>query len=113
VLYDASDNGLWVFLLVTIAMGGGAAFMTGKAIAQTWRPYWQIPLYVLAIAAAVRFFHYALFAEILISAKNYAVDFAVTLAAAALGHRFVRAGQMARQYHWIYRRKGPLGTRRV
>jgi hypothetical protein len=112
-LYDSGDNGLWVFLLVTVTIGGAGAFLSGRAIAQTWRPFWHLPLYMLAIAIAVRFFHYALFDEVLLSLRNFIVDFAVVLAAATLGYRLVRASQMARQYHWLLQRKGLFGWRRV
>jgi hypothetical protein len=112
-LYEGGENGFWVFLLVTVAMGGSAAYQSGKAIAQTWRPFWHIPFYMLALAAAVRFCHYALFWEPLISLNSYAVDFAVALVAASLGYRLVRARQMATQYGWLFRRFGPLGWRRV
>jgi len=107
------DGNVWVFLLVTIAIGGGAAFVSGRAIAQTWRPFWHVPLYMLGLAASVRFLHYALFDEVLLSARNLATDFAVTLIAASAGYRLVRAGQMARQYGWLFRRAGPFGWRRV
>jgi hypothetical protein len=102
-----------VFLLVTVIMGGAAAFVSGKAIAQTWRPFWHIPLYMLGLTLVVRFFHYALFEEPLVSLKNYLVDFAVALAAAMLGYRMLRARQMARQYGWLYRPSGLLGWRRT
>src|SRR5262247_335672 len=110
-LYDTGNG--WVFLLVTITMGGAAAFMSGRAVAQTWRPYWHIPLYAVPIAATVRFFHYALFAEPLLSANNYAVDFLVVLLAASLGYRVLRARQMAQQYHWLFRRNGLLHWRKL
>ena len=103
---------LWTFLLVTVLMGGAAAYVSGKAIAQTWRPFWHVPLYMLLLAAAVRFCHFALFGEPLLSARSYAVDFAVAFAAASLGYRLVRARQMATQYGWLFRRSGPLGWRR-
>ena len=48
--YDTGDNGLWIFLLVTVLIGGSAARATGAAIASTWRPPWQ----VLALRAAAR-----------------------------------------------------------
>jgi hypothetical protein len=110
-LYDTGNG--WVFVLVTVIMGGAAAFMTGRAIAHTWRPYWHIPLYIVPIAASVRFFHYALFQEPLLSLQNYAVDFAVALVAASLGYRILRARQMAQQYHWLFRRAGLLSWRPV
>jgi len=103
----------WVFLLVTIMIGGTAAFVSGRAIAQTWRPFWQVPIYMLGIAAGVRFFHYALFDEVLLSLQNFAVDFTVAFVAASAGYRLVRAGQMSCQYGWLFRRAGPFGWRRV
>jgi hypothetical protein len=110
-LYAGGENGLWTFILVTILMGGIAAYASGKAIAQTWRPFWHVPLYMLAVAAAVRFCHFALFEEPLVSLPSYVVDFAIAFAAASLGYRLVRARQMAVQYGWLFRRRGPLGWR--
>ena len=86
-VYD--DGGGWAFLLITLLIGGAAGFLSGRAIAQTWRPFWQLPLYMLGIAAGVRFCHYALFGEILLSLKNFAVDYAVALRG---GRRRLSAG---------------------
>ena len=110
-LYDTGNG--WVFLLVTVIIGGSAAFLSGRAIAQTWRPYWHIPLYMVPIAASVRFFHYALFHEPMLSLQNYIHDFAVMLAAASLGYRMLRTRQMAQQYHWLFRRAGLLRWRKL
>jgi hypothetical protein len=110
-LYDTGNG--WVFLLVTIVLGGAAASMSGRAVAQTWRPYWHIPLYMVPIAATVRFFHYALFGEPLMSMRNYLVDYGVVLVAASLGFRLLRARQMDQQYHWLFRRNGLLRWRKV
>jgi len=108
-LYAGGENGRWTFILVTILMGGLAAYASGKAIAQTWRPFWHVPLYMLIVALAVRFCHFALFEEELFSLPSYSIDFAVAFAAAWLGYRLVRARQMAVEYGWLYRRRGPLG----
>ena len=110
-IYD--DGGGWAFLLMTVLIGGAAGFVSGRAIAQTWRPYWHVPFYMLGIAAAARFCHHALFEEVLLSARNFAVDFAVTLVAGSAGYRLVRGGQMVRQYGWLFRRAGPFGWRRI
>jgi hypothetical protein len=110
-LYEGGENALWTFILVTVLMGGLAAYASGKAIAQTWRPFWHVPLYMLAVAAAVRFLHFALFEEPLASLTSYTVDFLIALAAASLGYRLARARQMTGQYGWLYRRRGPLGWR--
>jgi len=106
-LYETGPNGLWVFLLLTILIGGSGAFISGRAIAQTWRPFWHIPVYMLALAAFVRFFHYALFWEVFISLKNYIVDYVVAFASAAIGYRLTRGQQMAAQYGWIFGRPDP------
>jgi hypothetical protein len=102
--YETGPKGLWVFLLITIILGGSAGYVSGRAIAQTWRPFWQVPLYMLLLAATVRFFHYALFWEVLLSLKNYVVDFVVVFAASAIGYRVTRSRQMAAQYGWIFGR---------
>ena len=77
-------------------MGDSAAYVSGKAVAQTWRPFWQVPVYMLALAAAVRFCHFALFEEPLLSLPSYLVDFAVAFAAAALGYRSCAPSRWAR-----------------
>jgi hypothetical protein len=59
----------------------------------------------------VRFCHFALFEEPFLSLRSYVVDFAVALAAAALGYRRVRARQMSTQYSWLFRRRGLLRWR--
>ena len=112
-LYEGGDNVLWIFLLLTVGIGGAAAYASGKAIAQTWRPFRQVPLYCLLLAAGVRFCHFALFEEPLLSPVSYAVDFLVALLCAALGFRLVRARQMATQYRWLFTRSGMLGWRRT
>jgi hypothetical protein len=59
LLYE--EGSLGIFFLVTIILGGGAAALAGRAIALTWRPWWQIVLYMLILGGAVRFIHFALF----------------------------------------------------
>jgi hypothetical protein len=109
--YETGANGLWIFLLVTVAMGGAAARVTGSAIAATWRSPWQILGAAFLLACAVRFFHYALFAEPLLSLQNFLVDYAVVVLAAALGYRRTRARQMVEQYPWAYEAAGPFWWR--
>jgi hypothetical protein len=59
VTYDG--NSIWVFVLLTLIIGGGAAALTGRAIASAWRPWWQVVGFALLLGAAVRFLHFALF----------------------------------------------------
>jgi hypothetical protein len=91
------------FLLVTVVLGGGAAWQAGRAIAQTWRPWWHVVAYMFILGAAVRFFHFALFDGTLLSLPAYALDTAVAIGCAALGFRTARARQMARQYGFLSR----------
>jgi Domain of unknown function (DUF6867) len=109
--YDTTTNGLWIFLLVTVLLGGAAANAAGSAIASTWRPPWQLLGAAFLLACAVRFFHHALFWEPLLSLKNFLVDYAVVLAFAALGYQRTRARQMVEQYPWAYEKVGPLWWR--
>jgi hypothetical protein len=95
-----------IFLLVTVALGGGAAWLAGRAIAQTWRPWWHLVFYMLILGLAVRFIHFALFEGRLLSLYYYAVDSAVAILIATLGFRITRARQMARQYRFLRRREG-------
>lgn len=103
-LYE--EDSLGIFILVSVAMGGGAAWLSGRAIAGTWRPLWMVLPYTLALAAAVRFLHFALFGGTFVSLHYYLVDFTVCLILMLAGFRATRTGQMARQYGWLYRRTG-------
>jgi hypothetical protein len=99
------------FLFVTGVLGGGAAWLTGRAIAMTWRPIWQLALYMLLLTAFTRFIHYALFHGPLLSGAGYLIDLAVLAALALIGFRTTRAKQMVTQYNWLYERTGPFSWR--
>lgn len=102
------EDSLGVFLLVTIALGGGAAYLSGRAIASTWRPWWHVAFYMLILAWVVRFMHFALFGGTLPSLHYYAVDLVFCLLFGFLGFRITRARQMSTQYRWLYSRSGSL-----
>ena len=91
------------FLLVTVFLGGGAAWLSGRAIAHTWRPWGSIVGYMLLLGLVIRFIHFALFSGTLLSAYFYAVDTAFALMFASLGFYLARRGQMARQYGFLRR----------
>ncbi|TCT12713.1 hypothetical protein EDC22_102399 [Tepidamorphus gemmatus] len=105
------ESSFGVFLLVTVCLGGAAAFMTGRAIASTWRPVWQLPAYLLLLAAAARFLHFSLFGGSLLSLHYYFVDLVILGVFGALGFRLMRVRQMVTQYGWLYERAGPFGWR--
>ena len=108
----ADENSLFVFVLVSVVMGGGAAALAGRAIAATWRPWWHVALYMLLLALAVRFMHFALFDAKLLSPYYYLVDYAVCLGLGLAGFRLTRVTQMVERYRWINERAGLLAWRR-
>jgi hypothetical protein len=98
---DLSPPPLGAFLLVTVVLGGGAAWLAGRAVAQTWRPWWQAILYMFVLGGAARFIHYALFDGALLSLSAYALDTAVAMGFAMAGFRTMRARQMATNYGFL------------
>jgi hypothetical protein len=108
----SEEHSIGVFLLVSVFMGGGAAWLAGRALAATWRPWWQLALYMLPLAGAVRFIHYALFESTFLSLHYYLVDYAVCLGLGLLGFRLMRVEQMVARYNWINERAGLLRWRR-
>ena len=110
LLYE--EGSFFVFVLVSIIFGGGGAWLTGRAIAGTWRPAWQVATYMLLLGAVVRFLHMSLFEGTLLSLHYYAVDTAICLAFGYAGFRATRTGQMARQYSWLIEKHGAMRWRR-
>ena len=106
-----SDDGLRVFLVLTVILGGGAAFLSGQSLARSWKPFWRVFAYMALLAAAIRFFHYALFDGALLSPYYYLVTYAVLLLAGCVGFRWMRTTQMVTQYRWLYQRTSPLTWR--
>ena len=112
-------------LALTIVMFGGGGFMMGQALAETWRPWWQLIPYGALLALGNNFLGFALFdgaffVDSLFS-KNplplsealleYLFDFVVITAFAALAFRLTQARKMAAQYPWLYERTGPFQWR--
>jgi len=111
-LATEQQDSIWVFLLLTVVLGGAAAWLTGRAIAAAWRPWWHVAALMILLAAAVRFLHFALFGGPLLSLPLYAVDTAVCLAFGLLGFRLTRVRQMVTSYGWINARAGAFRWRR-
>lgn len=105
------EDKLSVFLILTVIIGGGAAFLAGRNLASRWRPNWMPVFYMIPLGLALRFFHYALFHGDLLSLHYFITDTAVLLAAALLGYRLTMVRQMVSQYPWAYERSGPLSWR--
>ena len=109
ILYSDDPDALWTFLFFTVVLGGLGAWATGRAFASTWRSPWSLPAALVVLAAAVRFLHYALGGEDLLSVQYYLVALVVAAFAAAYSFRACRAEQMVRQYPWLFAKSGPLG----
>ncbi|MHB2168782.1 DUF6867 family protein [Alsobacter sp. R-9] len=106
ILYE--EQSIWLFLLVSVVMGGSAAWASGKSIALTWRPYWQVIPYMMVLGLAVRFIHFALFEGTLLAPQFYVVDTIILIVLGSLGFRYKRTAQMTTQYRWLYERTGPF-----
>jgi len=106
------ENALWIFVVVSIVLGGGAAALAGRAIAKTWRPLWQVVAYGFILGAGVRFIHFSVFSGTLLSLHYYLVDSAVCVAFGLLGFRAARTAQMVAQYNWLIEPAGFLRWRR-
>jgi hypothetical protein len=111
--FVAAEGSFGVFLLVSVAMGGGAAWLAGRAIAAAWRPWWHLAAFMLILALAVRFIHFSVFAsKLLLSPHYYLIDAAICLIIGLIAYRRTRAQQMVTLYNWIYEPSGPFGWRR-
>lgn len=113
------EDTLLEFICVTVILGGGAAWLTGRATARVWSPPWQLVVYVVLLTVALRFIHFSLFEgsfflplnDFATAAYYAVVDFVVLIIAGLLGRRATRARQMARQYGFLYESTGRFGWR--
>jgi hypothetical protein len=110
--FVSDEQSLGIFLLVSVLLGGGAAWLAGRAIAATWRPWWHVALYMVILSFGVRFLHFALFDGKFLTLHYYLVDYAVCLGLGLLGFRLTRVTQMVSRYEWINERAGLLRWRR-
>jgi hypothetical protein len=106
MLWSDSPYGLLTFVLITLVLGGAGAWATGRAVAKTWRPLAMLAPYMVFLAAAVRFLHYALYGEPLLSVPLFISALIWMVVIGALGYRAMRATQMATQYSWVYEGSG-------
>jgi hypothetical protein len=84
---------------------GGAAIMTGRALADGWKPAWQVVAACFGLALADRFLVYALFEGELLSLSGFIIDFLVITALALIAHRLTMVHKMVAQYPWRYERQ--------
>jgi len=104
LIWPDTPYGLFVFLLLTL-LGVMAAVATGRALASVWDPMWRIVPAMILLACGVRFLHFALFQEKLLSLHYYLIALAILLLASGGSYAWKRAAQMARQYPWTVGKK--------
>jgi hypothetical protein len=110
-LWFLIEGNSWVFLILTVIMGGGAAFMAGRSLAIGWKPIRMLIIYMMVFGAGLRFIHFALYQETLTSLLYYITQTLVIIGFALLGYRMTRTQQMTQQYPWMYEKIGPLTWR--
>jgi len=97
---------MWVFLFLTVCIFGGAAFLMGQAIAETWRPMWQNIPYAILLVIVNRYFAWALFKQPAFDVLEILLDAVVIIGFALIAYRLTQARKMVAQYPWIYERNG-------
>jgi hypothetical protein len=101
LLYE--EQSFLSFAFVTLVLGGGAAWMTGRALAITWHSWHMVVLASLPLGLGIRFIHFALFGGSFAAPYYYAIDTAIVMVVALAGYRATRRRQMTRQYGFLGR----------
>jgi len=96
---------------LTVVLIGGAALLTGRALARAWRPIWQLVLSCLGLGLVDRFFIYALFEGSLMSVSGYILDTLVVMGIGIFSYRIVHVSVVVRQYPWIFHRSSLFSYR--
>ena len=102
---------LLVFIVLTVVLIGGAALLTGRALARAWRPIWQLVLSCLGLGLVDRFFVYALFEGSLMSVSGYILDTLVVMGIGIFSYRIVHVSVVVRQYPWLFDRSSLFSYR--
>ncbi len=102
---------LAVFIGVTVMLMGFAAYMTGQAMANNWKPMWQLAAYCVLMGFADRFLTWALFQGDGMLVSGYVVDTVVLLIIGLFSYQLNKARRMTAQYPWIYERAGLFSWR--
>ena len=100
-----------VFIGLTVILMGGAAYMTGQAIATTWRPRWQVIVYCALLALVSRFLIFALFEGRLLWLPGLIIDALILIAIGLFAYRITHVRKVLSQYPWQYQRQGLFGYR--
>jgi len=110
-LDDVLGSTLLTFIGMTVILFGAIAIMMGRALAATWRPYWQAIPYCILLGMSCRFMTFALYDGDLMSISGYVLSTGVLLAFASLSYRVVLAQKMVQQYPWLFASSGLFNWR--
>ena len=105
------QNSFVAFLVLTVLLGGGGAWMTGRAVARSWSAVRILFVYMALLACGIRFLQFSLFGDGLLSLHYWLVTYAIYLIISFAGWRYTRTLQMVTQYRWLYERSGPFSWR--
>ena len=105
------DTHLGGTIIVTVIMMGFAAWSTGRAVAITWRPFWQVVVYPFLLGFVDRGLNRAFADGELWSVTGYLADTAFLVLVSFLAYRVARTRKLTTQYPWLYDRTGPLSWR--
>lgn len=90
-------------------------YVSGHALAENWRPGWQVALYGLLLSMGARVMALILFARHLRGPIDEAIEFAplalMIVGITAVAFRLALARAMPLQYPWLYERRGLFGWR--
>lgn len=100
-----------LLIVMTGILFGGAAFLTGQAVANGWGPLWLCAPYGALLTVGDRFLEYALFNQNLLAIPAFVIDLAYLAAIAAIAHRMTTVRKMVNQYPWLYEAAGPFAWR--
>jgi hypothetical protein len=96
-----------VFIGLTVVIMGGAAYLTGQAVAGNWGPAWQVVVYTVLLGFVDRFLTWGLFEGDGLSVSGYLVDTAVLVALGLVAYRVTYVAKIVSQYPWLYERASP------
>ena len=100
-----------VFIGITVVLLGFAAYMTGQAVANTWKPMWHVPIYCVLLGFADRFLTWGLFQGDGMLVSGYVIDTVVLTIIGLFAFQLNRARKMTTQYPWLYERAGLFSWR--
>ena len=101
-----------VFIGLTIVLFGGAAFLTGQALAGGWKGPWIGIFYCALMAFSDQFLVYGLFDGDGTRISGFVLDWIYLSAVFLFAYRLTQARKMVTQYPWLYVRSGLFGWRK-